>query len=326
MICTRAWVFRRSTAEHCPVCGARLIPYIPTCRVCSSPSPRAMQVEEIQERSLEKPADALRIGHLSDLHVGQLEGPSVGLLHWFQIWLERFANHDVDVIVVSGDLVHKPADEPGLLAVRAALEDCGIPFVVVPGNHDTARPGRSEIFHDIYGRYPRVETFGGVDFVLFDSMAGLPMEERNVAERLYGDVICYTEGRIGPEQLEVASELLQGSTSSLRVAVLHHHLARQHPDPMIEGVPLLSPILDEDLFDTMKVLHDTEQFFRWTTTHEVAIVFHGHKHLFQQPGIRTGGLLVLNGGTSTLRPRKLARLVDLQPPEHICVLNVELRH
>jgi 3',5'-cyclic AMP phosphodiesterase CpdA len=301
----------------------RLVPYIPRCAECGAPSPRAFEVRERTERALARPEGAIRIGHLSDLHIGQRTSEHLDPLAWFRIWLERFREHEVDAVVVSGDLVHRPADREGLLGARAVLEESGLPWVVVPGNHDISRPGWSEVFHEIYGRYPRVETLAGVTFVLLDSMAGLPMAERELAEKLYGDVVCYTEGRIGRRQLAAADALLERSDDDHRVLVLHHHLTRQHPDPMFEA-PLVGPVLDEDLFDTMKTLHDAEEVCQWAAARRVRVVLHGHKHLFQQPGVRDGGIVVLNGGSSTLERRKRARLVDMLSDGGMRVRNVEL--
>ena len=54
-------------------------------------------------------------------------------------------------------------------------------------------------------------------------------------------------------------------------------------------------------------------------------VYHGHKHMFQQPGMRNGNLLILNGGTSTLRPgSQLARLIDHYPNGDKILMNTEL--
>jgi 3',5'-cyclic AMP phosphodiesterase CpdA len=71
----------------------------------------------------------MRLAHVSDLHLGT-EDPAVvaGLL-------ADVAAQRVDQVVVSGDLTMR-ARRTQFRAARALLDDLGVPWVSVPGNHD----------------------------------------------------------------------------------------------------------------------------------------------------------------------------------------------
>ena len=325
---TARWSFLDAPRESCEVCGARHIPYVPTCMQCGAAvQPNAQNIALSSRHEPQKEEGSRRIAHLSDLHIGQ-QLPVGRMLPMgvFRIWLEMFERYQVDLIVLSGDVVERPGDTYGMTRAKALLEDCAIPWLVVPGNHDLRRPGYPDDFHDVFGQYPRLETHCGIDFVLFDSMAGLPLEERDVAERMYGDYVCYTEGRVGHRQFERMSEALlaqaQDGEERPRAIVLHHHVMRQHAD-LMPLTPKQAGIT-EDLFGTMKALMDADELFAWARRHRARTIFHGHKHLFQQPGGRDGNILVLNAGSSTLREgSQRARFVDYLPGRRV-VTNLEL--
>ena len=264
-----------------------------------------------------KPDGATRVIHLSDLHVGQpVADERIKPMAIFRIWLEELAEIESDVLVLSGDLVERPGDAYGMARVHALLHDCSMSWMVVPGNHDIQRPGYHDPFNDIYGEYPRIETHCGIDFILFDSMKGLPLEERDVAERMYGDYVCYTEGRVGTPQFTAIEEELLARPERPRAIVLHHHVMRQHAD-LMPLVPKQTGIT-EDIFGTMKALMDADRLFDWAVEHEVKTIYHGHKHLYQQPGIRANNVLILNAGSSTLREgAQMGRIIDYLPGKRI---------
>ena len=320
---TAQWEFETRPEPNCAACGAPLMPHIPDCLRCGAPAPRGSLEVPRQRDDLTKTPGAIRIAHLSDIHIGFHVGARLRPVAAFRIWLERLQPCDVDVLVVSGDLVERPGDDYGMRLAHAMLCDFTDQWVVVPGNHDIKRPGYHDVFFDIYGDYPRLEHHAGIDFALFDSMAGLPVEERDVAERMYGDYVCYTEGRVGTAQYDALHHALAGRTHP-RVAVLHHHLMRQHAD-LMPHVPRQAGVT-EDVFGTMKSLMDAEAFFDWCSAHDVHLALHGHKHTFMQPGLRRGPLVVLNAGTSTLHPDRLpGRLIDVERDGSLLrVINLEL--
>jgi predicted phosphodiesterase len=321
---TARWEFLDSPPIQCPQCASALIPYVPHCTRCQTVVASSGKNMPFVPHGSQKHEQAMRVAHLSDLHIGQQVTPDKLMpMATFRIWLERLQRHQVDLIVLSGDVVERPGDTYGMTRARALLDDSDIPWLVVPGNHDVKRPGYLDEFNMVYGRYPRLEVHGEVDFVLFDSMAGLPLEERDVTERMYGDYVCYTEGRVGRSQFDAMSQALEARPEGrARAIVLHHHVMRQHAD-LMPLTPKQAGIT-EDLFGTMKALMDADELFAWARAHDIKTIYHGHKHLFQQPGLRDGNILVLNAGSSTLREgSQRARLVDYLPGRRV-VSNVEL--
>ena len=69
---TARWEFFDAPPTHCSNCGTKLVPFLPDCRRCGTPAPaRTGEVEVPESGALEKPTGAIRVAHLSDLHIGQ---------------------------------------------------------------------------------------------------------------------------------------------------------------------------------------------------------------------------------------------------------------
>lgn len=72
-----------------------------------------------------------------------------------------------DLVVVLGDLVADGKDREAdhdLIALYSELTRTGIPFLVVPGNHDRG----SERFNDLFDVSPGLHTYGDYGFIVFD--------------------------------------------------------------------------------------------------------------------------------------------------------------
>jgi histidinol phosphatase-like PHP family hydrolase len=72
-----------------------------------------------------------------------------------------------DLVVVLGDLVAEGKDRDAdndLIALHSELTRAGIPFLVLPGNHDQG----CERFNDLFDVCPGLHTFGDYGFILFD--------------------------------------------------------------------------------------------------------------------------------------------------------------
>ena len=256
--------------------------------------------------TLSSPGDGIvRIGHLSDIHVGKPVDAGPAAPAALKHWLTAFDDVGVDVVIVSGDLVESPGDRVGLLRVRHLLETHDLPWVAVPGNHDVAHPGRPGVFGELIGGYPRIERHDGVDFVLFDSMGGLPVDAREPYERLVGERVCYMRGRVGEEQLSWASARLGGAKNRPRVLVVHHHLVPQEEvldGEYPSGAPerLMVPLLDAD------------RLLEWADRHAISLAFHGHRHRHWPLYLRRG-LVISNAGSAARgKPERRARIVDLE--------------
>jgi DNA repair exonuclease SbcCD nuclease subunit len=100
---------------------------------------------------------AVRVLHLTDAHVCQPDGdsphrekclarrakwPAEGHEARFEALLNQAQNSDVDLLLLTGDIVDFPAKQ-SIDWVRYCLEKCGKPWLYVPGNHDWYFPGQA---------------------------------------------------------------------------------------------------------------------------------------------------------------------------------------
>ena len=72
----------------------------------------------------------MKIAHLSDIHFGRIAHPTI-----VDDLVADVGAHDVDLVVVSGDLTQR-ARTKQFLAARDMLDRFRAPVLVVPGNHD----------------------------------------------------------------------------------------------------------------------------------------------------------------------------------------------
>jgi predicted MPP superfamily phosphohydrolase len=89
------------------------------------------RVTEVTVADLPRALDGVRIGHLSDFHLGARVSRGNGASERAVAWV---AARDPDIVCVTGDLVSHPRGEPRLRALLAQLRR---PFIVL-GNHDVA--------------------------------------------------------------------------------------------------------------------------------------------------------------------------------------------
>lgn len=80
-----------------------------------------------------------RIAHITDLHIlpeSELNhGINVGA-NFVRVLDDIVAEGAINLIVVGGDLVHKYSDENVLLWIKLQLDNTGIDYRIIPGNHD----------------------------------------------------------------------------------------------------------------------------------------------------------------------------------------------
>jgi hypothetical protein len=229
----------------------------------------------------------------------------------------------VDVLVMTGDLVEEPGDRARLERVKGWLDAAPFPYLVVPGNHDVPEPGAPGPFEDIFGAYPQVTEHAQVQFVLLDSMKGLPAAERTDVERdEAAESGSYSRGAVGQEQLDEAGRLLQPPPAYGRVLLVHHHLRHNAPTEQGYEQEPTAPL------GLMRMLDDADDVLDWAASRQIRLAFHGHKHNFWDPYQPRPGLVTLNSGTSVRgkegRPRR-ARIVDLWPgSERLQIHDLEL--
>ncbi len=224
----------------------------------------------------------LRIAHFSDIHLGKTASPPRAWI--FKTWLNLAQTLDIDVFVVSGDLVHMPDDIPHFEMFQRLMGNRDV--LVVPGNHDVLNPHDAQIFSDLFGTFPRSEIRQNVEFMLFDSLAGITMDERESEElERHREGRSMKHGRITPDQLQVFDSPL----AAHRIAVLHHHPERQIHDGMVP-------------------LKNTDEFLDWCVAAHVNAVLYGHIH-DPHPVWDERGVAMLRGSASGKLP-SLMRLID----------------
>jgi 3',5'-cyclic AMP phosphodiesterase CpdA len=150
-----------------------------------------------------------RLLHLSDLHLGANERPEIEPA--LRSLIERVRPA---AIVASGDLTHRGT---GAQHDRAAafLRGFGLPVVAIPGNHDIpytfpARFTKPWVeFERVWETTQPVWRQDGLLVVGLNSVR--PWRHQS--------------GRVSPEQLERAGQLLRAAgPDDLRVVTLHHHV------------------------------------------------------------------------------------------------------
>ncbi|SVE63221.1 uncharacterized protein METZ01_LOCUS516075, partial [marine metagenome] len=125
--------------------------------------------------------DAVRLGHISDLHLRcHLSGTAAvsarrsrDMPALFTEALASMEGAGVDVVVVTGDLVDHPDNrqtpetlhhgEADLRLVAEALARLSCPWVVLPGNHD-----HPQLFGDVFGRPAELDVRGVRVIAFFD--------------------------------------------------------------------------------------------------------------------------------------------------------------
>jgi len=83
----------------------------------------------------------MRIAQISDLHIGQLGEDTFGVdvRQNFELILQKISTSSIDYIVLSGDLCYQDPHPAIFTFVKMRLDQTGIPYFVIPGNHDDTR-------------------------------------------------------------------------------------------------------------------------------------------------------------------------------------------
>jgi predicted phosphodiesterase len=311
-----ASTYARGSADGgaCPGCHEPVPRYVRACPDCGFPL-NEPENEALGDLEAPLPPGAFRLAHLSDLHLAPTPR-GLERLAVFERWLAALGRCRLDGLVISGDL----SEVPDLERFRTAwvlLRDSGLRWAVVPGNHDVEVPGNPGAFTTVFGGYPRVERWGPLELLLLDSNAGLAVADRGTLEGGMGWLKCFTEGRVGAEQLAELERQLGKKEERTRVLVLHHHLSPQHAER-------LAPLVDDTVLGTMGVVKDADAVRCWAVEHQVTMVLHGHKHVMLRTGMLGGEIVILNGGSSTQAPRPRARLVDFLAGGRRRVVEIEL--
>ena len=192
-----------------------------------------------------------------------------------------------DLVVVTGDLSNLALRSEWIAArdLLTPLVEAGIRYTVIPGNHDTyLAQALGGDFEQVFAPalvadareatpYPYVVRVGATSVVHVNS--GIPTPP----------MLAF--GRVGPEQLRAIRHLAaeeQAAGQTLVVAVHHHptrapHKTREWPRGM----------------------HDAPAFRALCRELGVALVMHGHNHVFHARRMRRSETVVVGCSSSTTR-------------------------
>lgn len=126
----------------------------------------------------------LKIAHVTDLHILAENELNHGIdvrANFLRVLENVVAEGDINMIVIGGDLVQRPATEEVLQWVKLQLDNTGISYRIVPGNHDD-----SLVLAKVFGLESELENnklffwdeldFGKI-FYLDTSSGDLPMHQ-----------------------------------------------------------------------------------------------------------------------------------------------------
>ncbi|HET7856509.1 MAG TPA: metallophosphoesterase [Gaiellaceae bacterium] len=174
-----------------------------------------------------------RLLHISDLHVGSREAPSVERA--LETLIARVAP---ELIVASGDLTHRGKAAQHELAA-AFLRGLGPPVLAIPGNHD--------IPYTFPARFTR--TFAEFERHWQSTEPVHRSESLFVVGLNSVRAWRHQSGGIREEQLRHAADLLASAPpEALRVVTLHHHLIgapwRSRKKPVARRSRVLAALVD----------------------------------------------------------------------------------
>lgn len=224
---------------------------------------------------------ATRLLHVSDLHVGTHEDFEVAAA------LARFvARAEPQLVVASGDLSHRGRLSE-LEKAAGFLRGLGPPVLAVPGNHDI--PHAAARFVRPWREWEAVwETTEPVA-----SAPGVRVVGMNSARPLR-----YQGGAVRTSQLRrVADRLAETEQGTLRVAVLHHHLANSpwraaHKRPVSRRRRILHSLVEAGV-----------ELILSGHIHQAAVYELHEFEVLEEGGART--VLAVAPGLGRPRPRRL---------------------
>jgi 3',5'-cyclic-AMP phosphodiesterase len=189
----------------------------------------------------------IHIAHITDLHIAADLQPIDGVdtASNFKAVLKAVqADPDIDRIVIGGDVCHKTASKAAMQWVRAELDDAGLPYQVIPGNHD-----QSALMAEVFGMQAELE----VDRLFFG-------EELDFGKILFLDTSL---GDLPMHQLLWMDE--ECSKSYHKILVFMHH------PPVLCGVPHM------DQHYALSNMDQTQKVLR--NINNIQGIFCGHYHV-----------------------------------------------
>lgn len=161
------------------------------------------------------------LAHVSDLHFGRIDRRAAAAL------ADDLRAHAPDLVIVSGDLT-QGAHHSEFRAAREYLDDLGLPWFAVPGNHDVSPYRLWERFFDPFRSYRRfIAEEPEPVFVNSDAaIVGVNTARRMAAEW------NWAHGRINRRQIaRTLSAFSEIPEDRVRIVVAHHPFQPPEDDP-----------------------------------------------------------------------------------------------
>lgn len=155
--------------------------------------------------------------HVSDLHFGRADHQVIGSL------IGAWQSLKPDVVIISGDLTQR-AEVHEFRAARAfldAITAAGLPYLVIPGNHDIAPVYRP--LERILAAYQNYRTYISEHTEQYYHDDELAIACLNTVQRsqLYN-------GRFTAKQLALAKHWFDAHPTKMKIVVTHHPLRPNH--------------------------------------------------------------------------------------------------
>lgn len=303
----------------CPNCGDVKIPYSPDC-LCGYIFFNIKKESNINQytNTIKKEEKTIRIAHLSDLHVGAKTQYGYSAIVQLHRVFESIKSLDVDMVIISGDISETGSEEE-LLSAKNIFDNYGYGRdnrIIVPGNHDMQIKKNGKNFYEIFEiKYPYIQTVtNGVCAVVFDSNI---LEKRLFFEKRWVRV----RGLVGEDAISIIRKELERNQDSIRLMILHHHIARLTPESRWSAV-------QDKLFKSdrklMVPLLDAEGVMIFAKSEKISAILHGHKHWYSRTGYCVDGIPVFNAGSITHSTNPKYRIFDFKDHLWTSLYRVEL--
>ena len=207
-----------------------------------------------------------RFAHISDLHFGRDRPELLAPL------VETLNAAELDVVLVSGDLTQR-ARHRQFAAARAFLDRLEVPWIAVPGNHDTPLDNLWVRLVRPWSRFRK--------HISQDLEPGFDAHRFSVAGLNTADPKAWQRGRLRNNSLSRIATRMRAAQEAGKVGIVMMH----HPPEHLEE-------------DSKQPMRGSTHGLRRLADMGADLVLCGHLHVWRAlPARQSGGILILQVGT-----------------------------